>query len=189
MRLKLRQVEIGLDRGIAQIDRRTRRRVTIFAVMIERAHIDQVVRQADVQHAHDMLVEHPLVEGDPVADERPCPDETQQFGQHISHTPAVLEILAAQLVHLDRGLAQRRLRLDDRPIGLARQDAVALDGDGCDADDVINPGVEPRRFAIERNSFIRVLSREKIGIAPVIERDAVGETLEGAQHQENIDRW
>ena len=68
-----------------QIDLRARRRVAVFALVIDPRHLDLLVGQLDPEQAPHVLVEHRDVEFEIEADERPRADEAQEFGQHLVH--------------------------------------------------------------------------------------------------------
>ena len=104
-----RNAEVAQDGSEAQVEARAGRRVPVLALVVEGGDLDLRVGQLGLQQRQRVLVQHPHVEIDVVADQRPPADEAEQLRQHAAHRLAALHVPLAQPVHLD-GARRRSAR-------------------------------------------------------------------------------
>ena len=166
------ELEIAGQRGKAQIDMGPRRRVAVFAVVVEAGNLDLRVGQADPQPGAQIAVEQSDVELQIIADQRASADETQQRRQHLGHRPAHRHVALAQLMDFDRlrvdggGAAHRRVKR------LAGQHARAADPDRRDGDDLVAVAVEAGGLAIDGDAFVRRAGLEQERVSGVLQAPA-----------------
>jgi len=177
-----REAEVGQDRCVAQVDRGSGRRLAVLALIVELGHVDQAVRQMDIEQAEQVLVEHPDIEGDPVADERPIADELQQLRQHLPHRTGVRHVLLAQVMHLDGARLHRGARPDNGLECLAGEDPRAANLYSGDADDIIGQDVKSAGFAVEGYDFTGLVPLEQEGIALIGEQEPIDLAPHPAEH-------
>src|SRR4029077_2517530 len=74
--------EVTLDSGKREIDRRTRRSVAVFAIVVQPRDVDTFVGQLDPNQGKDVLVQHRNIKIHVVTDQRTCADKMQEARYH-----------------------------------------------------------------------------------------------------------
>jgi len=108
--------------------------------------------------------------------------------EDFAHRLGLRHVLLPQPMDLNRIRPHRAFRPDQGAKGGAGKDAAAGDADGCDAHDLVDPGIEAGGLAVERHRLVGALGLEQEAVARVREPGALDEVTNPVEHQ-NSPRW